>query len=184
MYAIGLPLLSKLIVFFSTMDIDIKPNVTFESSTQQGQSQQEATEFHVCKRRWVILALYCLTLTINTFHLNLSTDLKQETSEALDWSFLREWRFIVHTLVYLTLILPAVYLTELKGVRATVMVGSMFATLGAWIGCISFQADLYPILVSGQIVNSIAYCFINSSLIKLSAVWFGKNETATAISVS
>lgn len=81
-------------------------------------------------------------------------------------------------------IFPAMFLLDLKGIGFSCMLGIFLTIFGSWIKCASVKLDMFPALIIGQVTCAIAQPFIQSPLVKLSSLWFGKNETATATSIS
>lgn len=143
-------------------------------------------------RRWPILIIFCLVSVLNVFHLNLYGDLqsviiifyKKSLPNDKDTQYdLANWLSIIHMVINLIFILPAMFLLDFKGFRVACLIGVALTCFGSWIKLASVKPDLFPILVTGQVICGIAQAFIQSSLVKLSAVWFGKNEVATAIGV-
>ncbi len=76
------------------------------------------------------------------------------------------------------------FLLDLKGLSFSCMLGIFLTIFGSWIKCASVKLDMFSVLILGQIACAIAQPFIQSPLVKLSSLWFGQNETATATSVS
>ena len=172
---------------------------TIESGNKDDYNQNEINlngSIISYKRRWLILITYCLMFTLNIFHLTLYADLQNalinfyyssfsnSKSNLFDNSYtISNWLFIMHMIINLVFIFPAMFILDYKGFRITFLTGSILTALGSWIKCNSIKPNFYMILILGQILCSIGFAFIQSCLVKLSALWFGKNETATAISV-
>lgn len=143
-------------------------------------------------RRWMILVVFSFISILNVFHLSLYGDLQTVIITLYKPSLSADkgtqydaanWLSIIHMFTNLVFIFPAMFLLEFKGLRVSCLIGIALTSLGSWIKCASVKPDLYLILIIGQIMCGIAQAFIQTSLVKLSAVWFGKNEVATAIGV-
>ena len=107
---------------------------------------------NLCKRRWLTLMVFCFTFTINVFHLSLYDDLEQaltkfyypgfSPSEKGIYSLNKttlSWLSILHVVINLLFIFPAIFLLEFKGFRKTFLVGSVLTALGSWIKCNSIR---------------------------------------------
>jgi hypothetical protein len=171
---------------------DVTNNEKFESLTLVDPNSTNETP-RLYKRRWLILAVYSLTFIINVFHLTFYDDL-QDSLNSFYYSNSDEdvvekrgtkinWIALIHLTYNFLFILPAMFILEHKGFRSCFLIGSVFTALGSWIKCNSIHSNLFPILLIGQITCGIGFCFIQTCLVKMSALWFGKSELATTIAV-
>jgi hypothetical protein len=173
-------------------------NDKFESLTFVADpSDSDSTRLY--KRRWLILTLYSLTLLTNVFHLTFYDDLQNSLNTFYYNNFDRgitdnsklanpspltiNWISLIHLTYNVIFIFPAMFLLEHKGLRTCFLTGSVLTALGSWIKCNSIRSSSFPILLLGQIICGIGFCFVKACLVKLAALWFGKSELGTTISV-
>lgn len=143
-------------------------------------------------RRWFILYSFALIVILNAFNLNEYFDVEETFIQFYKTSFPNGyldnfeaiyWLTIINLICYITFVFPSMFLLEAKGIGFSCMLGIFLTIFGSWIKCASVKLDLFAVLIMGQIICAIAQPFIQSPLVKLSSLWFGQNETATATSV-
>jgi hypothetical protein len=144
-------------------------------------------------KRWLILAVFCMIYMINFFHLTQYGDLQNALIQFYNLSMpannlhrqydAANWLSVIHMITNLIFIFPAMFLLDYKGLKLSCLIAIGLTTIGSWIKCSSVRSDLYGVLITGQLICGIAQAFTQSCLVKLPALWFGKYEVATAISV-
>lgn len=90
---------------------------------------------------------------------------------------------MIYMLVYILLIVPSTWLLETKGMRVTLLLGSVFNCAGAWIKVASARPDLYWVTALGQCLCAVTQVLILGIPPQLAAVWFGENEVSSACSI-
>lgn len=90
---------------------------------------------------------------------------------------------MIYMIVYILLIVPSTWLLETKGMRVTLLLGSVFNCAGAWIKVASARPDLYWVTALGQCLCAVTQVLILGISPQLAAVWFGENEVSSACSI-
>lgn len=143
-------------------------------------------------RRWLVLFSFSFIIILNMFNLNEYFDIEEALRSFYDKNFtfnnLKKtdssyWQELFNLLVYLTFLLPAMFLVQVKGIWFSCIIGIILTTFGCWIKCASVKTELFVFLFFGQLMCAIAQAFIQTPIVKISASWFGFNETATATAV-
>ncbi|KAF5402098.1 Feline leukemia virus subgroup C receptor protein 1 [Paragonimus heterotremus] len=109
-----------------------------------------------------------------------------------------DWLAMVYLLAYIPLIVPATWLLERFGLRATILLAVLLNVLGAWLKCVAGvlavdprnpepmnpgKAAAFPLLMLAQTLDAIAQVFILGVPAQLAATWFGEKEISTATSI-
>ena len=145
------------------------------------------------RKRWLILGTFSAIYLLNMFHLTQYGDLHTAIVNFYDDSLpsggapradAANWLSLMHLIANLCFIVPACFLLEFQGIKSTCMVAISLTTIGSWIKCLTIRSDMYVVLLFGQMLCGIAQAFIQSAVVRLPALWFGKTEVATAISVN
>lgn len=171
-------------------EVEPSPNAC---NPHQSESQTTSTHVQLFWRRWFILAIFSLFIILNVFNLTEYFDVEEAFIEFYTANFpsgdiqqfeISYWLTLVNLVCYILFIFPAMFLLELKGLSFSCMLGIFLTIFGSWIKCASVKMDMFPVLMFGQICCAIAQPFIQSPLVKLSSLWFGQRETATATAIS
>lgn len=110
------------------------------------------------------------------------------------------WLSMVYMALYIPLVFVAAYVVERRGLRFGMVVGSGLNALGAFVRYLatappwlfghptstSFSAAKggFAVLMTGQVIASVAQTFILGMPSRLAAVWFGAGERSTATGVA
>ncbi|XP_015511673.2 feline leukemia virus subgroup C receptor-related protein 2 isoform X2 [Neodiprion lecontei] len=138
----------------------------------------------VFKRRWLQLFLYVLCSVCSSYQYPQFTIIGHIISRYYDVSVLAvASTSIVLMVSYSVFFFPALFLTERIGLKWTVVIGSVFTCLGAWIKVFSAAQDRFPVLLTGQAMVAVSQVFIVPVPGKLAAVWFGKDQLAFATAI-
>ena len=146
----------------------------------------------VFKRRWIILAVFCLYSLSNAYqwiHLVIITNVLHRYYNAslpgtpYQQEVAIQWLSMVYMLAYIPLIFPATWLLDKRGLRVCGIVATLLNALGAWIKCVSVSPDRFFVLMFGQTICAIAQIFVLGIPARLASVWFGPNEVSTATSI-
>ena len=153
---------------------------------------EENPQIKVYFKRWIILSIFCLVTVMNNFNW-IEHNIIQDVTVAFYNESLPEgnihqqtavnWLSMVYMLVYIPTIFPAMYFLDRKGLKLTVLLGASLTFLGAFVKCFAVEPNLFPVIMLGQTLCSIAQAFILSIPARLSAVWFGSNEVASATAI-
>lgn len=144
-------------------------------------------------RRWLILALFALVVVLNAYSLNLHGDIHANIDVFYKFVLPSYWYEqiyadmvlpYVHMLLNVVVFFIAIYLLDAKGFKSPLLVGVLLTAIGCWIRCATVNEKLNYFLFLGVILCDIGHIFVLCSLVKLTAVWMGKNEVATSLAVS
>ena len=163
-----------------------------EKEDQLGDNSKTNDTIKLYIRRWFILSAFSLIIILNVFNLTEYFDVEDtfvdfySRNRPLHWLKKYETAYFVtltNLTCYIAFLFPAMILLHLKGIWFSCMIGIFLTIFGSWIKCASVKVDFFVILVSGQLICAIAQPFIQNPLVRLSSLWFGQKETATATSV-
>ncbi|KAA3678520.1 MFS transporter, FLVCR family, feline leukemia virus subgroup C receptor-related protein [Paragonimus westermani] len=160
------------------------------------------------KKRWIILFIFSLCSMSNSYHwihLNIISDRVLYIWNAtipgtttLAHQMAVDWLSMVYLLAYIPLIVPATWLLERFGLRATTLLAVILNVLGAWLKCVAgvlaidpmspepmnpSKAAAFPLLMFAQTLDAIAQVYILGVPAQLAATWFGEKEISTATSI-
>jgi FLVCR family feline leukemia virus subgroup C receptor-related protein len=94
------------------------------------------------------------------------------------------WFSMVYMLAYIPLVFPAMFLLDRKGLRLSCILGALLTAIGAILKCAAVRPDLFAVAMLAQTICGIAQSFTLGIPARLSALWFGPTEIATATSVN
>ncbi|RNA31818.1 feline leukemia virus subgroup C receptor-related 1 [Brachionus plicatilis] len=176
-------------------DVDVKsefdPNEKVKNSDSINDMDSSVKPF-LYTRRWIILTIFILISILNSLHLNLYSEIPNvmvsvyhpgDSNDKSSQYNMINWLSIVHLVSNIVFVIPVILLNDCLGFRCCCLLGASLGTIGSWIKYSSIKPVVYEVLLFGQIVCSVSQTFISICLIRLSGVWFGRNEVATTISV-
>ncbi|GFS09250.1 feline leukemia virus subgroup C receptor-related protein 1-like [Elysia marginata] len=111
---------------------------------------QEPISPRAYKRRWVMLALFCVYSFSSAFqwiHLNIIANvIGKFYNESLPESEYQrntaiDWLSMVYMLAYIPLIFPATWILDKRGLRLCCILGAALNAAGAWLKCASISPD-------------------------------------------
>ncbi|XP_055687095.1 feline leukemia virus subgroup C receptor-related protein 2 [Lutzomyia longipalpis] len=143
-----------------------------------------SSEFRVYKRRWIVLAIFCLYSASNALQwiqYSIIANIIQRyygiTSTWVDWTSM------IYMVLYIPLIFPASWFLDKMGLRIAAICGVLGTCLGAWIKVFSVHPDLFYVSFIGQSIVATSQVFILSLPARLAAVWFGPDQVSSACSI-
>jgi hypothetical protein len=152
----------------------------------------EAEQTQVYFKRWLVLFSFCLISLLNAFNwieYSIIQDVVIEfynqslpSGEAEKYDAVN-WFSMVYMLCYIPLVFPAMFLLDRKGLKLSCMLGALLTTVGAGVKCAGVNPNLFAVAMTGQTICAIAQAFTLSVPARLSALWFGPQEIATATSI-
>uniref|UniRef100_UPI00358E823F heme transporter FLVCR2-like isoform X2 n=1 Tax=Myxine glutinosa TaxID=7769 RepID=UPI00358E823F len=142
------------------------------------------SETRVYRRRWGILALFCLHSMSNSFQwieFSILNDVftrfyHVQTSDI-------DWLSLTYMFTYLILFVPVTWILSHRGLRFMALVANILNCLGAWVKALGVRPDLFWVAVFGQTLCGVAQVFILSMPPLIAAVWFGPTEVSTACAI-
>ncbi|XP_014661555.1 PREDICTED: major facilitator superfamily domain-containing protein 7-a-like [Priapulus caudatus] len=149
-------------------------------------SINDESQYTVYKWRWFVLATLTLIAASNgMIWLSMSTvanyaaDYYDVSLEAINWLS------IVYFITTVILGIPAIYMLEHCGLRASILAAAWLNALGQLVRVLSQYDDRikFPLMMGGQTISSFAQPLILFMPAKLAAVWFpdGQRTLATTI---
>ena len=161
-----------------------------EEDTLFSKAENELTRLYM--RRWVILFIFAFVSLLSAFNwieYNIIQDVTIQFYNAslpedeADKNDAVNWFSMVYMLCYIPLVFPAMFLLDKKGLKMSCVLGALLTTVGSLIKCAAVRSDLFAVAMLGQTICAIAQAFTLSVPARLSALWFGPSEIATATSV-
>ncbi|KAL6485480.1 hypothetical protein MHYP_G00048720 [Metynnis hypsauchen] len=135
-------------------------------------------------RRWIMLLLFSFCSTSNALMWlqygiisNIFMRFYSVDALAIDWLSM------IFMLTYVPLIVPGMWLMDVRGLREAVLIGAAFNCVGSWVKLGGVEPDLFPVAFFGQFVCSVAMVFILGVPPRLASLWFGEREVSTACSI-
>ena len=185
---------SKQDLNMTTVDLnkETENNVT---TTQRDIDQKLNTETltQVYFKRWIILLTFCFISSLSAFNwieYNIIQDVtiafynqSLPSDDALKNDVVN-WLSMIYMLCYIPLVFPAMFLLDRKGLRLSCILGALLTSIGSIIKCAAVRPNLFFLAFIGQTICAIAQSFTLSVPARLSALWFGPSEIATATSVN
>ena len=165
-------------------------NTEPEGDVLFSKAENELTRLYM--RRWVILFIFAFVSLLSAFNwieYNIIQDVTIQFYNAslpedeADKNDAVNWFSMVYMLCYIPLVFPAMFLLDKKGLKMSCVLGALLTTVGSLIKCAAVRSDLFAVAMLGQTICAIAQAFTLSVPARLSALWFGPSEIATATSV-
>jgi hypothetical protein len=177
--------------FNRSSSINEKPS----ASSNVGEKMEIEEDFTITlySKRWLILFIFALISLLSFFNLTQYGDLHEFLIKFYDESLppspsrqydASNWLSILHMITNLVFIIPAIVLLECRGIKWSCITGITLTSIGLCIKCSSLNPDLFSILIIGQVICGVGQAFVQSSFVKLAALWFSKTEQTIAVSVS
>ncbi|KAL7872616.1 hypothetical protein SRHO_G00075990 [Serrasalmus rhombeus] len=142
------------------------------------------TETKLYTRRWIMLLLFSFCSTSNALMWlqygiisNIFMRFYSVDALAIDWLSM------IFMLTYVPLIVPGMWLMDVRGLREALLIGAAFNCVGSWVKLGGVEPDLFPVAFFGQFVCSVAMVFILGVPPRLASLWFGEREVSTACSI-
>ena len=171
---------------------DVLDRLLPDSQINETFTEQPKFEPKVYRRRWFILFLFAAYSMSNNFqwiHLNIIGNVvirfynESLPRDSFQQATAIDWLSMIYMLAYIPLIFPATWLLDKKGLRITLICGSLLNALGAWLKCVCVSSDRFWFLMTAQTICAIAQIFVLGIPARLAAVWFGPNQVSTATSI-
>ena len=168
-----------------TADVSTLISTNVDSST-------DPNEIQVYFSRWIVLFSFCLISGLNAFHwitysiiqdvviVFYNQSLPQDPAAQYDAV---NWFSMVYMLCYIPLVFPAMFLLDRKGLRLSVLLGALLTAVGSCVKIAGIRPDLFLVAMFGQTICAVAQSFTLGVPARLSALWFGPTEIATATSI-
>ncbi|KAJ8682012.1 hypothetical protein QAD02_017804, partial [Eretmocerus hayati] len=138
----------------------------------------------VYKRRWLMLLIFILYSTaINGQWLQysiISNIITRYYNVSPLWVDCTAMSYMFY---YIPFIFPATYISELVGIRWTLIFGGFLSCLGAWIKSYAVSPDSFWLVLVGQSVVACTQVLMLPIPGRVAAKWFGSNELSTATSI-
>ncbi|KAA8495314.1 Feline leukemia virus subgroup C receptor-related protein 1 [Porphyridium purpureum] len=138
-------------------------------------------------RRWLMLAIFSCCLAQNQAPWGMYSSIYDHTMQfyALDSSFYVLMLSLVYLLVYVVGCFPGAYMTASSDMRFALLASQLLNTLGNILKYLSTTSShSYWLLFWGQLCFPLAECLLFCMPARLSSLWFGAHERASASAVS
>jgi len=160
-------------------------------NVNQNNSKLES-ETQIYFKRWIILAVFCFISGLNAFNwieYSIIQDVvivfynqSLPSDEAAKFDAVT-WFSMVYMLCYIPLVFPAMFLLDRKGLKLSCILGALLTAVGACLKCAAVRPDLFGVAMAAQTICAIGQAFTLGIPARLSALWFGPTEIATATSI-
>eukprot|EP01060_Flectonema_neradi_P009248 TRINITY_DN16604_c0_g1_i1.p1 TRINITY_DN16604_c0_g1~~TRINITY_DN16604_c0_g1_i1.p1 ORF type:complete len:475 (+),score=37.63 TRINITY_DN16604_c0_g1_i1:40-1425(+) len=137
--------------------------------------------YTVTAKRWLVLAIFCLCLLVNSACWVTYSQITNEA--AIYYEVSTVWVDILSMIFmfwYLPVNFPACWILEKWGLRMGLLLGSGLGCVGAGLRILGRSNKSFPAVVVGQSLIAIGQPFLLNSPAKLSSVWFPDSERALA----
>ena len=159
---------------------------------QDSKKSNDEPEIKLSFKRWLVLGSFCFISGLNAFHWIVYSIIQDviivfyNQSLPLDPAAQYDsvnWFSMVYMLVYIPLVFPTMFLLDRKGLRLSVLLGALLTALGSCIKIAGIRPHLFGVAMLGQFICAVAQAFTLSVPARLSVLWFGPTEIATATSI-
>ncbi len=140
-------------------------------------------EPRVYKRRWFMLAVFCLVSMTNAAQWIQYSIIGNVIRDFYSVGYLAvDWLSMIYMLAYIPLIWPATWLSEQHegGLKVIGVLGASLNCAGAWLRYAGATPETFFLAFLGQAVCSVAQVFILGMPAHVAATWFGAKEVSTA----
>ncbi|KAF4081176.1 hypothetical protein AMELA_G00158410 [Ameiurus melas] len=145
-----------------------------------------APEFRVYKRRWFILLVLCVLNCSNSMLWLTFAPVADQTAEHLHVTLDQvNWLSVVYMVVAIPLSFITTWMLDTLGLRPTMILGSWLNMAGSVVrvlGVLSYvpESTMFPVVMAGQTLCSLAQPLVIFSPTKLAALWFPEHQRTTA----
>ena len=143
-------------------------------------------QYKVYSKRWLILLLFVMYSASNAFQWTQLVIISNVIEKYYDVStFTVTWTSMIYMVTYIPLIFPACWFLQKKGLRLSVILGSLGTCIGSWIKVLGTGQETwcFPLVFSGQTVVAISQIFILGIPAELAATWFPSTQVSTACAI-
>ena len=161
-------------------------------AAESKQATGEETEMKLSFKRWLVLGSFCFISGLNAFHWIVYSIIQDVIIVFYNQSLPSDpaaqydavnWFSMVYMLCYIPLVFPTMFLLDRKGLRLSVLLGALLTAVGSCIKIAGIRPDLFGVAMLGQTICAVAQAFTLSVPARLSVLWFGPTEIATATSI-
>ena len=136
------------------------------------------------KYRFIILTIFALFLTFNTFQsLEYSVIAKSMTEFYDVTNYSIDFISTVHKILAIFLIYPITLMIENYENKPTMILVTGFGALSAIVKCFTLHTNRFWIIILAQFISGLAQVTSYVFKFRLISMWFPDNELATALSV-
>ncbi|XP_053347222.1 solute carrier family 49 member A3 [Clarias gariepinus] len=165
-------------------EIDTDSSEVKCNSTQR--RSRRAPEFRVYGRRWFILLVLCVLNCSNSVLWLTFAPVADQTAQHLHVTLDQvNWLSVVYMVVAIPLSFITTWMLDTLGLRPTLILGSWLNMAGGVVRVVGVLSSLpentmFPVVMAGQTLCSLAQPLVIFSPTKLSALWFPEHQRATA----
>ncbi|XP_058264548.1 solute carrier family 49 member A3 isoform X2 [Hemibagrus wyckioides] len=143
-------------------------------------------EFRVYKRRWFILLVLCVLNCSNSVVWLTFAPVADQIAKHLHVTLDKvNWLSLVYMVVAIPVSLITTWMLDTWGLRPTMILGSWLNMAGSVlrvVGVLSYlpEYSMFPVVMAGQTLCSLAQPLVIFSPTKLAALWFPEHQRTTA----
>ena len=143
-------------------------------------------QYIVYRKRWLMLFLFVMYSATNAFQWTELVIISNVIENYYKVSTLTvTWTSMIYMVTYIPLIFPASWFLQKKGLRKSVVIGSLGTCLGSWVKVIGTgnASWCFPVVFTGQTIVAISQIFILGIPAELAAAWFPSTQVSTACAI-
>lgn len=148
------------------------------------EAKRTTTVYRSYKKRWIMLFLFVMYSTSNAFQwtqLVIITNILEKYYQVPTLAV--SWTSMIYMVTYIPLIFPASWFLQKKGLRWSVLLGSLGTCIGSWIKVMATGRSQFPLMFAGQSVIAVSQIFILGIPPQLAATWFPSNQVSSACAI-
>ncbi|KAJ9580074.1 hypothetical protein L9F63_004266 [Diploptera punctata] len=135
-------------------------------------------------RRWFMLLIFVLFSLMNSFQWVQYTILANVIVNYYNVEIVAvDWTSMIFMVAYIVFIIPAAHFLDKKGLRWSIILGTLGNAAGGCIKIASVRPDLFWVTFIGQTIVAMSSVFMLNVSPCVAAAWFGENEVSTACSL-
>ena len=150
------------------------------------QSCNVESQYVVYTKRWAMLFIFVMYSASNAFQWTELVIISNVIETYYDVSTLAvTWTSMIYMVTYIPLIFPASWFLQKKGLRLSLIIGSLGTCIGSWVKVLATgQASwCFPVLFCGQTIVAISQVFILGIPAELAAAWFPSTQVSTSCAI-
>jgi len=141
-------------------------------------------QFHIYRRRWLMLAMFAVVSGMNGFHWihypiigSIIKHFYDITDDQVNWVSLS------FMLGYPILFFPGAWICQKIGLRYTVIAGSVSNAVAMWVKLAATAPDRYYLVIIGQILATMGNVCLLGLPPSVAAAWFGPDQVSSACAI-
>ena len=152
---------------------------------QDSETELEKYPLKAYKRRWVVLAIVCTAISLRSYNESCYGPINNILSEYFEvqpWQI--DWLNNTQALIFIFFSFPMILVTSKLGFRLTVIIMATLETISFFFTTLGVAwRSTFSLAVIGQMFMAVSAIISWSIPPSTAAIWFPKNEVATAVAI-